>query len=78
MRRVWARTLRRIRTGEELWAGNRETWRDAFFSRDSLFLWVVRTHRSRRRRYLERLGRYEFVHLRSQRDVEAWLAERVS
>jgi adenylate kinase family enzyme len=78
MRRVWVRTLRRIRTGEELWAGNRETWRDAFFSRDSLFVWVVKTHRSRRRRYLERLGRYEFVHLRSQWEIEAWLAERVS
>jgi adenylate kinase family enzyme len=77
-RRIWSRTLRRIRTREELWAGNRETWRDAFFSRDSLFLWIVRTHRSRRRRYLERLGRYEFVHLRSQREIEAWLAKHVS
>ena len=77
-RRIWVRTMRRIRTREELWAGNRETWRDAFFSRDSLFVWIVTTHRSRRRRYLERLGRYEFVQLRSQREIEAWLAKRVS
>jgi adenylate kinase family enzyme len=77
-RRIWVRTMRRIRTREELWAGNRETWRDAFFSRDSLFLWVVKTHRGRRRRYLERLGRYEFVHLRSQSEIEAWLAKHVS
>jgi len=77
-RRIWLRTLRRIRTREELWAGNRETWRDAFFSRDSLFLWIVRTHRARRRRYLERLARYEFVQLRSQKEIEAWLAEHVS
>jgi hypothetical protein len=77
-RRIWSRTLRRIRTGEELWAGNRETWRDAFFSRDSLFVWIVKSHRSRRRRYLERLGRYEFVRLRSPKEIEAWLAEHVS
>jgi adenylate kinase family enzyme len=77
-RRIWLRTLRRIRTKEELWGGNRETWRDAFFSRDSLFVWVVTTHRSRRRRYLERLGRYEFVRLRSQAEIEAWLAQQVS
>ena len=56
-----------IRSGEELWGGNRETWRGAFFSRDSLFVWIVKTHRPRRRRYHERLDRYEFVHLRSQR-----------
>ena len=67
-----------IRNREELWAGNRETWRDAFFGRDSLFVWVVTTHRSRRRRYLERLDRYEFVHLRSPREVEAWLAAATS
>jgi hypothetical protein len=77
-RRIWSRTLRRIRTEEELWAGNRETWRDAFFSRDSLFVWIVKSHRSRRRRYLERLGRYEFVRLRSPKEIEAWLAEHVS
>lgn len=77
-RRIWLRTLRRIRTKEELWGGNRETWRDAFFSRDSLFVWVVTTHRSRRQRYLERLGRYEFVRLRSQAEIEAWFAQQVS
>jgi adenylate kinase family enzyme len=73
-RRVWTRTVRRIRRGEELWSGNRETWRDAFLSRDSLFVWIVTTHRSRRRRYLERLDRYEFVRLCSQREIDSWLA----
>jgi adenylate kinase family enzyme len=74
LRRLWRRTLRRIRTGEELWGGNRETWRDSFLDRDSLFLWIVKTHRAHRQRYLERLDRYEFVHLRSQREIDAWLA----
>jgi adenylate kinase family enzyme len=73
-RRVCVRTLRRIRTREELWNGNRETWGEAFFHRDSLMLWLVTTHRAHRRRYVERLDRYEFVRLRSQREIEAWLA----
>ena len=77
-RRVCVRTLRRIRNEEELWNGNRETWGEAFFHRDSLMLWLVSTHRSHRRRYLERLDRYEFVRLRSQREIEAWLASETA
>ena len=72
------RTLRRIRNEEELWNGNRETWGEAFFHRDSLMLWLVSTHRSHRRRYLERLDRYKFVRLRSQREIEAWLASETA
>ena len=77
-RRVTVRTLRRIRNEEELWNGNRETWGEAFFHRNSLMLWLVSTHRSHRRRYLERLDRYEFVRLRSQREIEAWLASETA
>jgi adenylate kinase family enzyme len=40
--RLGVRTLRRIRAGEELWGGNRETWRGAIFSRSSLLLWASR------------------------------------
>jgi adenylate kinase family enzyme len=72
-RRVWRRTLVRIRRGTELWGGNRETWRDAFFSRESLFVYMLKTHRSRRRRYLAKLPGYEMVRLRSPREVDAWL-----
>ncbi|MCA9787618.1 MAG: adenylate kinase [Candidatus Cloacimonetes bacterium] len=56
--RVFARSLRRTvtrcATGEELFAGNRENWRLAFFSRDSILWWVIRTWK-RRRREFERL-----------------------
>jgi adenylate kinase family enzyme len=76
--RLSARTLRRIRGREELWGGNRETWRGAFLSRDSLFLWALKTHRPRRKRYEERLARYDVVRLRSAAETETWLAERVS
>jgi hypothetical protein len=71
--RLWWRTLRRIRRDDELWGGNRETWRGAFLSRNSLFVWALKTHRGRERRYVERLARYETVRLRSVRETEEWL-----
>ena len=74
LRRLGARTVRRVRSGEELWGGNRETWRGAFFSRDSLLLWALKTHGPLRARYEERLAKYDVVRLRSPSDTNAWLA----
>jgi adenylate kinase family enzyme len=78
LRRLWARTLQRIRGDDELWSGNRETWRGAFLSRNSLFAWALKTHLGRRRRYEERLARFEMVRLRSARESEAWLERYVT
>jgi adenylate kinase family enzyme len=75
LRRLGSRTVRRVRSGEELWGGNRETWRGTFFSRNSLFLWVLKTHRPRRARYEERLAKYNVVRLRSAGETQAWLAD---
>jgi adenylate kinase family enzyme len=72
--RLWRRSRRRMRDGTELWAGNRETWRDLVFSGDSLFLYTLRTHHGRRRRYEQRLARYDFVRLRSASETDDWLA----
>jgi len=75
----WAhRTVRRIRTQEEFWpgTGNRESVRNAL-RRDGLLWWILRTHRGRRRRMVERLrGRPDLrlVRLRSPQEAEAWLA----
>ena len=71
--RLWRRTRQRMRDRTELWAGNRETWREVLFSRDSLFLWALRTNRQRRARYEESLARYDFVRLRSARETHDWL-----
>jgi len=71
-RLVW-RTLRRIARREQLWNGNRETFRNAFFSRDSLLHFALRTYPQRLRTYPEQLGRYPLVRLRSPREVERWL-----
>jgi adenylate kinase family enzyme len=72
--RLWSRTRCRRREQTELWGGNRETWRDVLFSRDSLFVYTLRTHLGKRRRYAQRLARYEMVRLRTAREIEAWLA----
>jgi adenylate kinase family enzyme len=77
--RVWLprlirRTVRRIVRREELWNGNRETLRDAFFSRDSLILFAFRQHFRRRRVYPAELAPYNVVRLRTPREVEHWLA----
>jgi adenylate kinase family enzyme len=75
--RLWRRTVHRIRHDVELWSGNRETWRGAFWGRESLFWWTIRHHRSRRRRWPERfaaLQNLRVVRLRSQADVDAFLA----
>src|SRR5262249_48686089 len=72
--RLWSRTRRRMREQTELWGGNRENWREAVFRRDSLFLYAIRTQRGRGRRYEDRLARYEMVRLRSQEEIDQWLA----
>ncbi len=77
--RLFWRTLGRSMTGEELWNGNRERFRTGFFSRDSLFVWLLKTHWSRRRRYPEAFAQPEHAHLRVARlrspsDTRRWLA----
>jgi adenylate kinase family enzyme len=73
-RRVWRRTIHRVRNRVELWNGNRETWRDQLASRDSIFIQVVRTHVRAKRRWPKRFdGEARLVRLRSEDDVRRWL-----
>jgi adenylate kinase family enzyme len=77
-RLLW-RTLKRTLGRTVLWNGNRERIRDQFFSRNSLFLWVVSTHARRRREYPALLARPEYAHLRlvrlrSPRETARWLS----
>jgi adenylate kinase family enzyme len=77
--RIWRRTWRRIGTREELWESkNRETIRNAFLARDSLFVWTVRAHFRHRREWPARFARHprlEVVRLRSPREVARWLED---
>lgn len=76
---LFVRTVRRAWTGEELWHGNRESWRISFLSSDSILIWAIRTFRSNRRRYAEHFADPSSVHLKKirftrRRDLNAWLA----
>lgn len=78
-RQLFIRTmLRRVRR-EELWNGNRESLRSHFFTKDSLFLWAVKSHWRHRKSYVERFARPEFAHLRvvrlhSPTEMERYIA----
>lgn len=77
-RLTW-RTLRRIIAQEELWHGNRERFRAQFLSRDSLFLWALRSYPRRRREYPRLFQQREYAHLavvrlRSPRATRDWLS----
>lgn len=79
MWRLLRRTIRRIATQEELWGtGNRESLRSAFFSRDSILLWALKTHHRNRKRFAlecEFLAREkQVVRLRSAREVERFVS----
>ena len=54
--RAMNRTTRRVVTGEKIYSGNRETFRQAFMSRDSILFWVLTTYFEKRRRYTKLLG----------------------
>ena len=74
LRRLWRRTTDRIRNDVELWNGNREAWRTAFWGRDSLFGWMLRTHFRQRREWPRRFaGDPRLVRLRSAAEARAWL-----
>lgn len=77
--RLFVRTLRRSITREKLWSGNRERFWFQFFSRESLFIWVLRTYWTERRTYPALLDQSEYTHLRlvrlrSPAESRRWLA----
>ena len=61
--RIFWRTVKRIITREKLWQGNRESFRKAFLSRDSILLWVWKTYPKRRQRYNAIIANNEFPNL---------------
>jgi adenylate kinase family enzyme len=73
--RVWLprllrRSHRRVTTREELWNGNRETWRSTL----ELVTVAVRQHFRRRRVYAVELRAYAVVRLRTPAEVQRLLA----
>ena len=60
------RTIKRVVTKEKLFGGNVETFRRQFLSHDSILLWVIITHRRRKRQYAEIIERNAYPHIRFQ------------
>ena len=78
MWRLFWRTMRRGILREELWNGNREKLWWHFVTRDSLFLWVLKSHWRRRRTMPDAFARPEHAHLevvrlRSPKSTSEWL-----
>jgi adenylate kinase family enzyme len=70
------RTLRRLRTRERLWGTtNRETFRSAFLSPNSILWYLLKTYRRRRRSCRERLDGVPHVRLASGHEMQRYLAE---
>ena len=77
-RQLTPRTFQRVFLREELYNGNKERFWEQFLSRDSLFVWALRTHRAKRKRYMALLNdpTYDYLHfvrLRSPRELRRWL-----
>lgn len=79
--RVLRRTVARVASRRELWAGNRESFRKAFLSRDSILLWSLTTFAKNRAKYAElradpRWAGLRWHELRTPREAQAWLQAR--
>ena len=75
--RLLRRTVRRVRTRELIWGTNRESLRQAFLSRNSILVYLLKTHRRGRQRRAALMADYPHVRLRSPREIERYLREVV-
>ena len=62
--RLFQRTVRRGILREELWNGNKENILKHFFTRDSLFIWALKTHWRRRFTIVAGLQKPEYSHIK--------------
>ena len=77
LRRLWRRTLTRIRDDVELWSGNRETWRGVLWGWDALFVWTLRSWIRHRREWPRKFaGDSRVVRLRSVGQARRWLEQQ--
>lgn len=77
--RLFWRILRRGIFRQELWNGNKENMWEHFFTKDSMFVWVFKTHWLRRRTMPVALSQPEYghlrlIHLRSPKATKKWFS----
>ena len=61
--RVSLRSLKRIITREKIWGKNYESFKGAFFSKNSLIIWLITTFKRRRKIYYELMVNKELEHI---------------
>jgi len=76
--RAFTRSIYRAATKEKLFAGNVESFRQTFLSRDSIIFWVLRTYHKKRRNYSNILKHVKakgitVVELKNQSHVDNYL-----
>ncbi len=76
--RLLRRTVARVRSGDELWKGNRERFVEQFLSQDSLLFWAIRTYPRYRATIPAALAseahsHIRLVRLRAPRHAKRWL-----
>ena len=74
MPRLLRRTVRRLREREEIWNGNTESIRGLVWGRDALIPYAIGSHFRRRREYPDELVDFPYVRLRTQAEVDAFVA----
>lgn len=84
-RAIWqsiTRTVRRAATRQELWGGNRESWRGLMFWRgeDSILWWAWTTYARTQERYARAMDDPTWEHitfhrLRTRREIERFVAQ---
>jgi len=61
--RAVRRTIKRVFLREDLFSGNRESFRQSFLSKNSILVWVVTTYHRRRRDYPVIFKQPQYAHL---------------
>lgn len=74
--RALNRTIIRISSGQEIFSNNKETFRKAFLSRESLLLWIIQTHWERKKRFpklfkLQQYAHLNVIELNNQKETDA-------
>ena len=77
--RAFRRTLQRVISREELFAGNRESLSRALFNPESIVWWVLRTYRRRKREYPQLFQfpqnkHLEIIELKDQIEADQFIA----
>ncbi|MBL4942305.1 MAG: adenylate kinase [Colwellia sp.] len=72
------RSIVRSATKKKLFAGNVESFKQTFFSRDSIILWVLKTYHNKRKSYFKLLKQIEakgteVIELKNQTQVDDYL-----